>query len=330
MAGKLTYSVIIPAPPDQNRLSALLGLSRADVEPERVEIVLARGRSPAVQRNLAIQDARGDLLLFLDDDSEVDSCLFRQLDDRMQEEDVAGVGGPNLAQEDDSIWATAQERALTSPVGAPRVRARYKGMGEAREATEDDLILCNFCIRRRVFDEEKAFDERLYPNEENELFHRLGSKGYRLLYDPRAIVYRKRSESPLRFAARISRYGRGRMEQTLIHPSGISFIHLAPLGLLGFGVLTLLHPSPIFLAAWGIYLALLGLEALRLSFSDQCPLLWGALVISLLCLHFGYALGLLSGLFRFPLKVFGKHATEVALVRVKAFENPFPAAEVLP
>ena len=323
MGEGLRYCVIIPVRPDQEEISALVALREADVDGRRVEVLVARGQSPSAQRNAAIREAKADILLFLDDDSRVHPSLFKVLDEHFQDETIHGVGGPNLGSSDASPWATAKDLSLTSAVGAPRVRARYVAVGTARDATEDDLILCNFAIRRDVFQRESPFDERLYPNEENELFHRLTSRGIRLVYDPQAVVYRRRAEGPWRFSKRIARYGRGRMEQTLYHPSVSGFFHLLPLGLLGLLLLTVFWPSHLWWCLWGAYSTVLGAEAARCSWKAKRPLLFPLVVQFLLSLHFSYAVGMFLGFLGFPWRWRRRPRTAAVVERAKDFDVPF-------
>jgi len=323
MGEGLRYCVIVPVRPEQKEIAALSGLSEADMDGKRVEVLVARGQNPSAQRNAAIRQAKGEILLFLDDDSRVDESLFKVLERRFEDETVQGVGGPNLAAKDASAWSKAKDLALTSAVGAPRVRARYAAIGETRDATEDDLILCNFAIRKEVFQRETPFDERLYPNEENELFHRLTSKGVRLVYDPSAVVYRRRAEGPWRFAKRIARYGRGRMEQTLYHASVRGLFHLVPLGLLGLLLATVLWPSWAWWCVWCGYAALLAAEAARCSWRSKRLLLFPLVAQFLVSLHFSYAVGMLLGLLSFPWRRRRRPNSAAVVERVKEFGVPF-------
>jgi len=324
MGKGLRYCVIIPVRPEQREISALESLKDADVEKDRLEILVVRGQNPSGQRNEAIRGAEGEILLFLDDDSRVDPGLFRVLDERFKDPTIHGVGGPNLAEKNASLLSVAKDCVLTSMVGAARVRSRYMALGATRDATEDDLILCNFALRRNVLEKERPFDERLYPNEENELFHRLSSRGYRLVYEPTMVVYRNRAEKPLGFAIRIARYGRGRMEQTLFHPSLRSLIHLMPLGILGLLTLTLLYPCPCFLVIWLLYGSILSMEALRCSWKNRRLGLLPWVVYFLFSLHLSYALGMFLGLLRFPWRHRFRPGGAILWKRIKAFRDPFP------
>src|ERR1051326_8267593 len=64
-----SVTVIIAARPDQAEIKALPAVRALDYPAEKLEILIARGKQPSVQRNAALRAARGELIYFLDDDS---------------------------------------------------------------------------------------------------------------------------------------------------------------------------------------------------------------------------------------------------------------------
>ena len=64
-----SVTVIIPAKPGLAEIKAADAAAKFDYPRTKLEIVLARGTQPSVQRNTALRAAKGDLIYFLDDDS---------------------------------------------------------------------------------------------------------------------------------------------------------------------------------------------------------------------------------------------------------------------
>ena len=64
-----TVTIIIPTRPGQAEIPALTAARGLDYPREKVEVIVARGKQPAVQRNSALKSATGELIYFLDDDS---------------------------------------------------------------------------------------------------------------------------------------------------------------------------------------------------------------------------------------------------------------------
>lgn len=245
-----TFSFIIPVKPE-GRIKALEGLRQLEERPHPFEILIAEGANPSRQRNLAARQARGDLLYFLDDDSLVDPECLTLCARIMADPLVAVAGGPSLTPESDSGLQRLFGQALSSPFGAGAMRNRYRAAGHTRETTEQELILCNLAIRRDVFLAAGGFDERLYPNEENELLDRIAAADRKLVHLPSMSVRRSQRASLWAFVRQMFSYGRGRGRQTLIAGahSPLSFM---PLAFVAYLALFPLLPPPLF---WRLPLA---------------------------------------------------------------------------
>jgi len=168
-----TFTFIIPVKPG-GYVAALDPLRRLTSSPYKFEILIAEGCSPSRQRNSAAQDARGEILYFLDDDSQVAPDCLDTCTTIFAEPTVAVVGGPSLTPTTDTPLQQLFGLALSSLFGAGGMRNRYRRIGDVRDTSDKELILCNLALRRNIFLESGGLDERLYPNEENELF----STGY--------------------------------------------------------------------------------------------------------------------------------------------------------
>lgn len=304
-----TISVILPRRSQDSAEQAIQAILQSDYPQAQLEILEVIGENPSRQRNRAAEEATGDLLYFLDNDSIVTPGLFSRIVNYYREnETLAGVGGPNLTPETDSLLQKSFGYALASPFAHFKMAARYKSTGKVRETDEKELILCNLSVRRDIFLQEHGLNESLYPNEENEFINRLIRKGYRFLYDPEAVVYRSRRTRIRDFLIQFLRYGRGRAEQMQVEGfSWKSLLFLAPLALLGYlaGCLGL---SLFISLPWWIFLPILayGVFALFAMFQSalQAKELWPALLLPLwsLAMHLAYGAGLVAGFWksRFP------------------------------
>lgn len=175
---------------------------------------MAEGTNPSRQRNRAVAQARGEVVYFLDDDALVAPDCLRRLERHFGDPAVTVVGGPSLTPATDSLLQRAFGAALGLPLGSGGVCARYRQAGGIRDTSERELILCNLAIRRERFLGCGGLNERLYPNEENELLDRLQQSGARLLYDPQLAVRRSQRSTLGAFVKQMFRYGAGRARQT--------------------------------------------------------------------------------------------------------------------
>lgn len=223
----LTFSVIVPIPPEHDMPLVLKYMAELNAE-KNIEVILAKGRQPSRQRNTAAKAAKGDILVFLDDDSCPDADFFERLAYHFKDPEVVGVGGPNLALPTEKFTPNLANAVLTSRIGVLSKRSRYESFGRIRRAGDSDLILCNFAILRKVFVESGGFCEKLYPNEENEFFERFAKNDFAgiILYDPRLIVRRPRLESIQAFLKKICGYGKGRAQQFKCRKSLWSLVHI--------------------------------------------------------------------------------------------------------
>lgn len=312
------FSIIIPVKPG-GAVAALKYLRLLETGQHDFEILIAEGCRPSAQRNQAVLEASGEILYFLDDDSRVaPGCL--DLIARTLEGGAAGVvGGPSLTPDDDSPLQQLFGLALSSLFGAGGVRNRYRAVGSVRPTTQRELILCNMAMRRDLFLKLKGFDERLYPNEENELLDRAAAEGMRILHDPELAIRRSQRATLAQFVRQMFSYGRGRMQQTIISGT-ISPVSLAPLLLLLylFSLPAGLVLSPFWVLPLVLYGALtLGSAACAaISFRKRIAL---GLILIFPILHISNGWGLLRGLFGGRRGPGENRPAEVVVRRVKTF-----------
>lgn len=294
----MTITIVIPIRPGLVP-QALERVSRLSWSHGQLELLVAEGDNPSRQRNQAVQQASGEIIYFLDDDSMVVPDCLERITDHFSDPQVVVVGGPSLTPVTDSLLQRGFGAVLSSLLGAGGVRNRYRAAGTVRETSERELILCNLAVRRDAFLASGGFDERLYPNEENEFLDRLVTAGGRLLHDPRLSVERSQRPGLAAFVRQLFRYGRGRARQTRM--AGFSgLMPFAPLGLLMYLMTVPLITVP----AWRLPLAFYGLACLLCglwgALRDRNPLFVVLLPALFPLLHLANGVGLAAG-FLLPL-----------------------------
>jgi succinoglycan biosynthesis protein ExoA len=224
----MNYSVVIASLHADKNIAALKALNQLPSSEKPKEVFVCVGQNPSFQRNLGVKHCKTPLVYFLDDDSQVIPGDIPNLISHFKDPRTAVAGGPNLVRPDAISFERTVNAVLASWMGSFKVRSRYAAIGSVREATEKELILCNLMVNRKTFLTENGFRTDLFPNEENEFLNRLLHKGYRLIYDPGAGVYRSRRKSLEAFCFQAFRYGRGRAQQIKVYPCLSDVIHLAP------------------------------------------------------------------------------------------------------
>jgi glucosyl-dolichyl phosphate glucuronosyltransferase len=140
-------------------------------------------------RNRGIAVARGEVLLFVDDDARADPGWLDAVVAAYRDDEVSAVGGRVRLE-----YVGPRPRWVTSTV-EERYSAFDKGR-EPRRLTGSQLPYgANMSVRRDVILELGGFSTdlgrvgpSLMSNEEQELFRRLVARGHAIAYEPRAVV----------------------------------------------------------------------------------------------------------------------------------------------
>jgi cellulose synthase/poly-beta-1,6-N-acetylglucosamine synthase-like glycosyltransferase len=288
-----TVTVIIAARPDMAEVRAVAPARQLDYPREKLEIILARGKQPSVQRNTALRAAAGEIIYFLDDDSMALPGNLRRGVAQFTSTDVKMIGGPSLCPSD----APGLEQAFALTMGAWLAFfsscARYRKVGKPRATSEKELILCNLLARRDAMLELGGFNEKLYPNEENALMDELQKRGGKLLYDPELMIYRRPRSTFRAFRRMLFNYGRGRAEQVRLHPTIRSAPNFVPPLFCLFLVFLPFLPS-IFWWVLVAYGSAVLVQALMVTSLKKLP--WSPVVAGLICVsHIFYGLGFWRG-----------------------------------
>ena len=327
----MKISVILIAAKREECDEALYALGNAIFPGEDLEIIVAMGRSPSVQRNEAAKAATGEYLLFLDNDSLVHPRLFHYYADALAYEPGIGVvGGPALHRAQGSWFQRAVADVLSSPFALGPFHARYTASGLVRHTTERELILCNMLIRRELFQAEGGFHPELYPNEENEFLNRVQTKT-KIYFHPLATCFRSAPASLTEFIYKMFRYGAGRAKHMLLFPRFRDKIFFFPsaFAFLVLSVPFLSGPLATIVALIFLAYAALGVfAALYPALSERRPSMLFLMPYLFFCCHLSYGVGLLWGLVRQPF-LRGNTSPRVSIARIKEFGGyPSRSAEI--
>lgn len=257
------------------------------------------GRFPGAARNPLIERARGELLLFLDDDVIASPDLLRRLAQTAARYPQASVfGGPNETPPHSSRFQVVQGAVLSSLIGAGPVSRRY-GARHPGPADERWFTLCNLAIRKRVM---PSFSAEFVCAEENALLSELRSRGEEMRYDPGLRVFHTRRSQPRTFAEQMFKYGRGRGQLLARRPlSTFRAAYLAPTALLFYAMLLpamlALSVAPVVALAPGIvYCGLMIANALRIGRTLRWPAAVPLAAALIVMIHVCYGAGVLRGL----------------------------------
>ncbi|MEA2064325.1 MAG: glycosyltransferase [Gemmatimonadota bacterium] len=160
---------------------------------ERVRVVpTGKVIGPSPKRDLALTEATGEILAFLDDDAYPVTGWLTNAVRNFSRPEVAAVGGPAVTPPSDNILQQASGDIYASPLVGGTYSYRYI-QGRYREV--EDYPTCNLLVRKSVFERVGGFDTGYWPGEDTifclKIIRDLGMK---IVYEPDAIVYHHRRE----------------------------------------------------------------------------------------------------------------------------------------
>jgi len=264
----------------------------------------------AAGRNIGIKNSSGEHIAFIDADAVANKDWLSQIKRVFDENNVAGVGGPDLLPEDSSDKARNIGRIMTSPLargGKLNPSTQHSMMEE--EKYVEHIPTCNLCLKREVFDDVGLFDEEFVKGQDLELNYRIIQAGYKLLYSPKITVVHYRKNHIKDFVKQIYKWAKAKV--AIIRKHGFqgltSHIYLWPayflvLFVLTFALFFILNFIRIFtsLILFGVifYALVILSESGRLlkKFKDKKLFLYAMFLLPIV--HISYAYGVLISLIK--------------------------------
>mgnify|MGYP001807703945 CR=1 FL=1 len=183
-------------------------------------------RTRADACNVALQAVECDFVFFTDDDVWVPEDWVEKLVRWFEQEEVAGVGGPNFAPSDSR--STFWQRVIDVTFCSKWVTAgtNYGNRGTETLTEANQLPGVNAAYRKSVLDDVQGFDVGAIGCEDAMMDYRIEQKGYKLWQDRDAIMWHRR-RNPSRVRKQIRNYGLVRILASNLHPGMKSWSHTA-------------------------------------------------------------------------------------------------------
>lgn len=171
---------------------------------ERIKFFSSGRVSPAIKRNIGAEKAKGDILLFLDDDSYPDKNVLQKYDQFFRRSCSSCAGGPGITPQQDGFLAQISGAFFESRFlgGNPE---RYRSIGGERKV--NDWPSVNFAVRKSVFQKVGGFDTDFWPGEDSAFCRNLALSNFEINYLPDAVVFHHRRNSMRTHIGQISGYG---------------------------------------------------------------------------------------------------------------------------
>ncbi len=148
--------------------------------------------------NLGVRNSKSEYLLFLNPDAKVEKGSIGKLSEYLDTDKDTAVVGPKLQNEDGSIQ---QEMAKFPTLFSQTLillrmhrlpffsKFVYPEFDYTKTQEAEHLMGAALMVRRSVFEEVAGFDENFFLwFEETDLLKRIKDKGYKVIYNPDAVV----------------------------------------------------------------------------------------------------------------------------------------------
>jgi glycosyltransferase involved in cell wall biosynthesis len=187
----------------------------------RIELIHNSRRNIPSSLNLGLAAARGDWLVRVDAHSTIGPSYVRLAVRRLREGTWGGVGGRK-----DGVGRTPAGRAIAVALGS-RFGVGNSAYHYATSPQEVDHLPFG-CYPVELVRRLGGWDERLTANEDFEFDYRLRRAGHRLLLDPELVIKWHCRQSIRDLYRQYHRYGRGKVDVAVLHPTSVSLRHLVP------------------------------------------------------------------------------------------------------
>ncbi len=263
---------------------------------QRIRIFDNAGKIVSAGMNIALRQAKGEIIIRIDGHTVVAADYVRQCVDTLERTKADNVGG-KMNPVSKNVFGNAVAFATSSFFGIGGGRFHYS----EKEEWVDTVYMGAW--PRRVFEKIGLFDEELIRDQDDEFNYRLRERGGRILLSPNIRSEYKVRSRPRTLWLQYYQYGFWKVRVLQKHPHQMSLRQFAPPSF----VLALL--ISIILAFFPAFYMLSIIVPLLYLLINLCACLWIAsrrswsvlpyLPLVFAILHFSYGMGFWAGLFRF-------------------------------
>lgn len=164
---------------------------------------------PADKKDIGVENAKGDIIAFIDDDAYPDKNWLKNATSYFKNGEVAAVCGPGLTPPGDPLLAKVSGWMWSSPLGSGGA-GQYRNWPKPKREI-DDYPTFNLIVRKSDFKKAGGFDSQFWPGEDTkfclDLVYRLKKK---IIYSPEVVVYHHRRRIFKDHLKQLGRYGKHR------------------------------------------------------------------------------------------------------------------------
>lgn len=293
---KIKFSIVIALAP-WREAEILSSISKLNYPKNKFEVIIQKGLNVPDNRNNGVKKAKGEIIVFLDDDGIIKSDFLKNVEsffDTYPQVDI--LGGPQLTPSSDKGFAKISGYALSDGFGAFGVNKRYKSSKLTLKADGNYITGALMIIRKKVF-ADLSFDRDVYPSDDFNFVNTARERGFTVAYSPDIVIYHRRRASLSGLIKQIFDYGKSKTQKDgLKHISRYPYILIPSIFLIYLLLLpTLASTSYYFIYPLYLYFVLVILFTLYNTLKNlELPALI-LLPIIYVAIHLSYGLGFIVG-----------------------------------
>ncbi|MDO8428056.1 MAG: glycosyltransferase [Candidatus Diapherotrites archaeon] len=182
------------------------------------KLIQQKNSGPALARNTGAKLASGEVLIFTDSDCVPEKNWLNEMLQPFEDQSISGVQG---------AYKTHQKEWMAQFVQL-EIEERYERMKKSKQL--DWIGTYSAGYRKSIYLQEKGFDEQFSKasGEDSDLSYRLQEKGFKLIFNPNAIVYHKHPTSLTQYLEKKFQHAYWRVLLYKKHPKKISHDSYTP------------------------------------------------------------------------------------------------------
>ena len=145
-------------------------------------------------RNAGLQQAKGDIVIFIDDDVRLCDGFIKNHVVNYLDDSVGGVAGKVI--ENVRSYSLKNPRFLKKLYGISKFGLPYPNRGGSERSEVLGFPGGNFSVRKNILQQVGLFDANFKGNalfEESDMAYRIRKRGYKIIFDPQASLYHLRA-----------------------------------------------------------------------------------------------------------------------------------------
>ena len=187
-----------------------------------VKLITELQKGPYAARNTGIQHTSGEMICFIDSDCLAHTDWLKKLVRNFTDERVAGVGGQLQTHEPETLVEQFEDYAGIMVYNLPKGVVQW----DRHKFLSGAVYTSNVMFKKETLLEVGGFDPEFLSGGDFHLCWQIQRMGYRLLFDPEAIVRHVHRSTVQGLMKQFCKYGIEQPRLLTKQPDGLSFIKL--------------------------------------------------------------------------------------------------------